>query len=152
MADDDLRVVTHGVKELSKALRQIDKAAPKALAAGFKAIAQHVVDATKPKVARDSGRAANSLKARGSTRGGAIAFGGNAAPHYPFLDFGGSVSRGHVPGKAWSGAVKREWRGNPNGEGRYLYPTIRDNRDYITKEVDEMVEGLARNAGFETKD
>jgi hypothetical protein len=150
VAGEDVRIITHGVKELQKALKQMDANAPKELKAGFTNIAENVAAAIRPKIP-GSGRAASSVKARGSQRGGAIAFGGSRAPHYPWLDFGGSVGRGHQQGRPWSGAIKRDWRGNPAGEGRYVYPTIREKRDYIIRETDEMMERLAKRAGFEVR-
>jgi len=128
-----------GLREFKGALRQVDSTMPAALKAGFTDIAENVAGAIRSKVPTRSGRAAGSVKARGSQRGGAIAFGGTAAPHYPWLDFGGSTHRS-------GGGVNRPFI----GEGRYVYPTIRDKGDDIKRETDELVGRLAKKAGFTT--
>lgn len=148
---EDLRIVTHGVKELQKALKSMSADAPLELKAGFARIAGDVAEAIRPKVARQSGRAASSVKGRSSQRGGSIAFGGSAAPYMPWLDFGGTVGRGHERG-AGMGAIKREWKGAPVGEGRYVYPTIREKRKDIIEATNDLMEGLAEKAGFEVRD
>ena len=147
---DNVRIVTHGIPQLQSALRKMGGEAAGELKAEFTRIAGIVAAAARGRVPHRSGRAAASIKARGSTRGGAIAFGGSAAPYMPWLDFGGSTGHGHLSGVAGSGAIKRDWMGNPLGEGRYVYPAIRSQRDTIIKETDEVIERLAKKAGFET--
>ena len=67
----------------------------------------------------------------------------------PWLDFGGSVGRGHKPGAAWSGATRRTWMGRPVGEGRYVYPAISAAREDTINQVEEAIVEAARAAGFE---
>ncbi len=67
----------------------------------------------------------------------------------PWLDFGGSVGRGHKPGVAWSGATRRDWMGRPVGEGRYVYPAISGEREATIVAVEEAIVEAARGAGFE---
>ena len=140
-----------GLRELATAFKRVDSDLPKDLKAEFLRIAQHVVGVAQQRMPFRSGRASGSLRARASTRGAFIAFGGTAAPYEPWLDFGGSVGRGHKPGVAWSGSVKREWRGLPNGSGRYVYPAITEARPATEAAVDAAVKHAAFRAGFDVK-
>lgn len=134
----DVRVITKGVKDVQRALRQIGDGSEKELKVEFTKIAETVAGDIRPKVPHRTGKAARSVKARGSQRGGAIAFGGSAAPHYPWLDFGGSVGRNR--------SIKRPFI----QEGRYVYPTIREHREDLIERTDAVIARLARKAGFET--
>jgi hypothetical protein len=151
-ADKSVRVEIHGVRDLQKALKQMDTGMEKALKNEFLDIAESVASGVRSKVVKGpTGRASASVKARASNRGASIAVGGTKAPYYPWLDFGGSVGRGHQPGKPWSGAIRRDWKGVPVGKGRWLYPTITEHRDDIVDQTDDALERLARQAGFETE-
>lgn len=139
MADNKVKVEIRGLRELKSAFRQVETALPKRLAAEFKEVAQMVVNLIQPKVPHISGRAAGSIKARGSQRGASIAFGGSAAPYYPWLDFGGRVGRQKATVRPF---LK---------EGRYVYPTIKQHSQEIEKAADDAVAKVAREAGFETR-
>ena len=152
MADAGTHVEVRGLRDLSKAFGQMDTGLRQELKSRMKAVAESVVRVAQGKIARRSGKAASSIKARAGLSGSAsIAFGGTKAPYMPWLDFGGSTGRGHVPGVAWSGAIKRDWRGNPFGEGRYIYPSIRQERPEIERTVEEAIKLVAQRAGFETR-
>lgn len=142
---EDVRVVVSGIGKLQSALKKVDDETPAKLKEGFKRIAEMVASSARSKVPRRTGKAAASIKARASTRGGSIAFGGSAAPHYPWLDFGGSTKRR-------VGGVRREWKGNPVGEGRYIYPSIREKNREIREMTDDMLASVIKGAGFDTRD
>lgn len=133
---NDAKVEVRGIKDLSKALREIDKDLPKELGAGLAEAAAIVADAARPKVPQRTGKAAASIKVRKQQRGAALAVGGSKAPYFPWLDFGGktgrnnSVRRPFVPG------------------GRYIYPTLADKREQVNAKVDEVMARLAEKAGF----
>lgn len=146
---DNVKVEVRGIKELNKAFRQVDSELPKELRAAFLVIAQRVVGTAQQRMPHKTGRAQLSVKPRASQRGAAIAFGGSKAPYMPWLDFGGSVGRGHVPGQAWSGSIKRDWRGVPTGSGRFVYPAISQEREATAEAALDAVEGAAEKAGFE---
>lgn len=148
----DVKTEVRGIRELSGALRKIDSESQKKLKESFKGIAESVASSVRTKVPKRKGRAAASIVARGSTRGASIAFGGQKAPYMPWLDFGGSVGRGHRSGVPWSGAIKRDWLGNPTGMGRYVYPTIKEHGREIKEETDKALKKAIKSAGFETKD
>jgi hypothetical protein len=147
MAGAEGRIEVRGVKELQRALKAVDAELPKEMRAEFKRIADIVVGAVQQRMPWKSGSAVQSVKARGTQKGAAIAAGGDKAPYYPWLDFGGSVGRGHVPGQAWSGAIKRQ---APTG-GRYLYPALAEKRGDVINAVDEALKRVAAGAGFGTE-
>lgn len=136
---DDAKVRITGLREVASALRQIDAELPKAMKQGFTDLADRVADRVRPKVPRRTGKAAESVKGRGTSRGGSIVAGGRAAAHYPWLDFGGRVG----PNKSIERPFIRE--------GRYIYPTLRESSTDIREETDELLTGLITKAGFETR-
>lgn len=139
-------VKVSGLRELATALRRVDAELPKELKARFLVIAQRVVGDVQQRMPHRSGRAQGSVKARASVRGASIAAGGRAAPYYQWLDFGGSVGRGHHPGGG--GAIKRSM---PKG-GRYIYPAIAGARDDLGAAVERAVQEAAESAGFATRE
>jgi hypothetical protein len=142
------RVEVRGLRELSSAFRKVDGEIPKELQREFKGIAQAVVDQARPKVPRKSGKAAGSIKPRATQKGAGIAFGGSAAPYYPWLDFGGGkvgvvgIQRGGSTGASKRPVVKG---------GRYVYPAIMAMKDETTEAVDKAVKHAADRAGFDTE-
>lgn len=149
MADKSVRVEVRGLAELSRAFKAVDTDIPKELRDALKVIAERVVGVAQQRMPFGSGKAAKSVKPRATAKGAGIAFGGTAAPYMPWLDFGGSVGRGHQPGKAWSGAIKRDWKGVPTGEGRYVYPAISEQREDTIAAIEEAVTSVARRHDFE---
>lgn len=143
---DDRAIHVDGLIELQRALKAIEAAAPKELAAGMKEAATIVATATASIVPKRSGKAARSIKPRGSSRGGSIAMGGNKAPYYPWLDFGGSTKVDDRR-KGSKGRVARPFITG----GRYLYPTIEDKAPEVRAKVDEVMADLIRKHGLETR-
>ena len=143
----DVSVKVTGLRELSGAFRKLDAEAGKELKGSFLRVAQHVVGVAQQRMPISSGRAAGSVKARASTRGASIAFGGTAAPYMPWLDFGGSVGRGHRPGVADSGSVKRRFIKG----GRYIYPAIAEAKPQTEAAVDAAIKHAAFSAGFDVE-
>ena len=149
MADPKLEV--RGLRELALAFKRLDAELPKALRARFLSIASEVVAVARSRMPYVDGHAQESVKPRASARGAAIAFGGQVAPYMPWLDFGGSTGPGHVPGVPWSGQIKRAWMGRPVGEGRYVYPAIRQERPAIAEAAEDAVIEVARRQEFDTR-
>lgn len=141
-------VQVRGLREVVTAFRRVDKGIPRGLRSEFLPIAQQVQSDIQRRVPVLKGNARASVKARASQRGAAIAFGGDKAPYFPWLDFGGTTGKGHRPGAAYSGSVKRPWMGRP-GDGRYVYPAIADNEAEIEAAATDAVLNVARIAGFE---
>lgn len=137
-------VKVHGLREVVAAMREADAAVPKRLREHLLPVARLVASRTAAKVPREKGDAAGSLSARAGQSGASVAFGGASAPHFPWLDFGGSVGKGHRPGVPWSGSVTRPWMPG----GRYVYPTIAEHRDDIAEAALDAVERSATDAGL----
>jgi len=137
-----------GIKELNSAFRKLDSSLNKELRASFMSIADQVAGKVQQRMPFDSGAAVRSVKAGATQRGAYIAAGDTkSAPYYPWLDFGGSVGPGHIPGVAWSGSVKRSM---PKG-GRYLYPAIVDSKQLIEDAALDAIDDAALGAGFEVR-
>lgn len=136
---DDARVQVTGLADLQKALRQVDKDLPKELAGGLAEVSQIVVDEARPHIPVRSGKAAGSMKIRKQQRGASIALGGNAAPYMPWLEFGGTVGK--------SNSIKRPFV----HAGRYTYPALRRKDAEVKAKLDEVLERMAKAAGFETE-
>lgn len=131
------RVEVKGLADFQRGLRQMDKDLPKGLRLALNDCADFLIGKTRPLIPKRSGRAADSLKARSSQKAVRIAVGGRRAPYYPWLDFGGKVGR--------NDSVARPFF----TEGRYLYPTLRKNRDEFTRILGGAVLGVARDAGLD---
>lgn len=152
MADpnsDPIKVV--GLVDLNRSLKSVADASPKEMQKALKVIAAEVARATASKVPARKGKAASSYKPRASGTSAGIAFGGNAAPYAPWLEFGGSVGPGHVKGVPFSGAVRRAWEGRPVGDGRYLYPTISEHHDETNEKVLDLMAKLAERHGLDVQ-
>jgi len=132
-----ITVDVQGLREFQRGLREIDKNLPKTLRLALNEAANLLIDQTRPLIPRRSGAAAASLKPRSTQRTVRIAVGGKRAPYYPWLDFGGTTGRG--------GGARRPFY----KEGRYLYPTLRKNRDEFTKIMEKAIVAVAKDAGIE---
>lgn len=126
-----------GIKELQRALRQMDSDLPKQLRVALNNAGQLVVDWAQPRVAKRSGRAAGSIKLRSSQREAKIAAGGRRAPYYPWLDYGGNAG----PGKGNYRTFRKE--------GRYIYPGVRENKDKIQAALQTELSKLIAASGLE---
>jgi hypothetical protein len=136
------RVEVIGLRDVRNAIKAAEAEAPQELKKVMREAAELVVEKIRPQVPRGkTGKAARSYKAKPQTAGASIGFGGRAAEYAPWLDFGGTVGKGHIPGRPYSGSVVREYLGRPYGVGRYLYPTIEETIEDVQ---DLVVEGLQR--------
>lgn len=134
---DELKVQVGGLAALNKGLRGIDAAAPKELRLALNTAAQLLVDVARPKVPEVSGAARRSMVARSTRTSARVAVGGKKAPHFPWLDFGG---QGRIPGRP----APRPFY----GEGRYVYPTLREIRPQIEARLQEAITAVVRGAGL----
>lgn len=126
-----------GLVQLSRSLRKIGADAPKALRVAINGVAGRLVDLIRPRIPRLTGRAAGSLRASSTRTAARIGVGGARAPYYPWLDFGGRT------GPARS--VERPFY----KEGRYVYPTLRDERTKIERDLGDALVGVATDAGLD---
>lgn len=142
------RLDVEGLIGMKKAFRQAHDGTQKAIQRRLKGVAQLVASEAAGRVPVRSGRAAASVRALATQESASVIAGGPKAPYFPWLDFGGSVGRRHRSGVADSGSVKRPWMGNPGGEGRYIYPAIRDMSEVIASETGEAIHEALADAGF----
>lgn len=153
MADKSVSIDARGLKEVVASLENVDELLPGELRIAFLKIAQKVRDVAVQKMPWKTGHAARSVRAAATPQGASVSEGGPSAPYVPWLDFGGSVGRGHVPGVAWSGSIPKNarltnWFGKPNGIGRVLYPAVSEEKTQIIDETFIAVDTVMREAGF----
>lgn len=134
----EIKVQIGGLTQLSRALKAVDKEAPKQLRLTFNEAAQLLIDRTKPTIPSVSGAARRSLVARSTRTSARVAVGGRKAPYFPWLDFGG---QGRIKGRP----APREFL----REGRYVYPTLRKIRPEIEKALQDGLTAVVENAGLE---
>jgi hypothetical protein len=146
MADENV-IQVNGLKDLRIALNQLETKMGPELRKQLNGVVSIIAEAARGKVPVVSGKAAGSIKPGSTQTAAQIKVGGSAAPYFPWLDFGGSTGRGHVPGRAGSGAIKRPFL----KDGRYIYPTLKERRPQIEAAVDDVIRGLAADAGFDTE-
>jgi hypothetical protein len=130
-------IAIQGLRETSRALRSLDKQAPKQLRIVFNQAGELVVGYVRRNAPRRTGRAIGSVKTRSTRTSARVSFGGDRAPYYPWLDFGGKVGRGD--------SVVRPFL----KEGRYVYPGLAAHRAEIIKIMQEGLAQAARDAGLE---
>lgn len=124
----------HGLAEFNRNLRKLDKDAPKAIRIAANEAAQIVVNWAQPKVAKKSGKAAKSIKAKSTRTSARVTGGGPKVPYYPWLDFGGSVGRKR--------SIKRAFIEG----GRYIYPGYAANRDAVQTALVQALIQVANDA------
>jgi hypothetical protein len=137
MARPDDTIKIHGLRELQRALKQIDGEAQKKLRVVFNDVAQLVADDAKRRVPARTGAARKSIKPRSGQREAVVQAGSRRVPYYGWLDFGGKVG------------VRRNIRRRFISEGRYLYPALTAKRGLVQRRLDESIRELARLAGLE---
>lgn len=147
----DVSVRVTNLAQFSKALKRVDTELVSDLKDELAAIATPIASEVRAKVPQRSGSAAGSVKTRATMRGAAIVAGGKQAPYFQWLDFGGSTGRGHRPGVAFSGSIKRKWMGLPSGSGRYVYPTISAHKADTKTALGKAIAKAGRAAGFEVR-
>lgn len=140
-AEPTAKVVFEGLKEFKKALKQVDADLPKEMKSEFKAIASLIAEKVAAKVpVGKTGKARASVKPRASLTYAAIVGGQGKAPYMPWLDFGGTRARSDGTHASTRPFIKT---------GRYMYPTILEEREIIEAAAERAIVTVARKAGFE---
>lgn len=135
-----------GLRELRNAMRQAEAGSQKHLQLRFKALATTVAAAIAGNVTvGPTGHAAASVRPRATATSAGIVAGGQSAPYFPWLDFGGSTGPGHKPGQGGSGSIKRPII----KAGRYIYPTIAAMGPTIEREAGAGIADALEAAGWE---
>lgn len=124
-----------GLDQFRANLKAMDRELPKALRLAFNAAAEIVVQDARPRVPSKSGRARASVKARSTQAYSRVAGGGNKAPYYPWLDFGGRVGRAK--------SVSRPFL----KDGRYIYDAYFRNKARYGEVLEKALLDVAAQAG-----
>ena len=126
-----------GLATFNRNLRKLDSDLPKVIRVALNEATDIIVGYAKPKVPRESGRAQASVKARSTRTKARVQGGGNRAPYYPWLDFGGRVGKNR--------SVRRAFL----KEGRYIYAAYFDHGDEFGEALTRSLVDVVRQAGFE---
>jgi len=133
-------VQVEGLRELSRALKQLDAQFPKELRAANKAAAETVATRARARalgLGSVAAKTAPSIKATAGAQSAGVGFGGAAYP------FGGGAEFGSQRYKQF-----QPWTGNGPDAGFFVYPTIRDDDAEWFGEYEEAIDGLLRKAGL----
>jgi hypothetical protein len=141
---DSYRVEVTGLRELRRALREVDRALPGQLAAVNHAAAEVVaVEARRraPRGPHEGGPKdqpftpiTESIRALNQQTKGVIAAGGVRTPHAAVLEFGGTIPRHHS-------RTRTTVRAQPS-----VYPALRAKRDEVVDVYSRALEALMTRA------
>lgn len=126
-----------GLSQFRAGLKRMDKDLPKGIRIALNGVVDIVVDDARPRIPRQSGRAASSLKSQSTQSKARIKAGGSRAPYFPWLDFGGKTG----PGRS---VVRPFFK-----KGRYVWLSFADKRTEITKALEDAMADVARGAGLD---
>src|SRR5262245_7361093 len=126
-----------GLAEFSRNLKKLDSDLPKALRVALNEAADVITDYARPRIPKRTGRAARSLKSRSTRTEVRVSAGGNRAPYYPWLDFGGRVGRAR--------SVSRPFL----KDGRYIYAGYFARKHQFAEVLEEALLKTVRAAGIE---
>lgn len=124
-----------GLAEFSRSLRKLDSDLPKALRMALNEAADTIVQESRKRVPKRSGRAANTIRAQSTRTMARVVGGGRRARYYPWLDFGGRVGK-HK-------SVRRPFY----KEGRYIYKAFHDHRGDFADVLHKALLDVASQAG-----
>lgn len=132
-------ITIDGLRQFSRDLKKLDDSLPKALRIAMNQAANMVVDEAKPRVPKRTGRAAAAIRAASTRTAVRVRTGGQRAPYYPWLDFGGRVGRNR--------SVRRPFL----KKGRYVYPAYFALHDSgrIQQVLQQALLDVARQTGVE---
>lgn len=125
-----------GLAAFNRALRQIDKDAPKQLRLIGNEAAKLVAGGAQTRVARQSGRAQRSIKASSTRTLSRVKGGGPKQSYYPWLEFGGRVGR------------KRSIQRRFVKSGRYIYPSYAEKKPAVQEKLTVGMRDLAAQQGW----
>lgn len=129
-----------GLAQFSRNLKKLDNDLPKALRLANNEAGQLIVNYAKPKVPKDSGKAASTVKAKSTRTEGRVTGGSAKYPYYPWLDFGGRVGRRK--------SVSRPYLKS----GRYLYAGLSAEFGEIMRVLNNALIDVAKQAGVEVEE
>ena len=154
---------TKSISGLIKAMERADGDIPDMLSRKLLPIARNIAELARKDVPRKetkdhpAGTGAASIIGDAGKRGASIKFGGSSAPYEPWLDFGGSVGRGHKHGHTGSAKTHnyKKWQGGGAvfremvKGGRYVYPTIMKEQRHTLDQVEAAVAEVFETLDFQ---
>lgn len=126
-----------GLAQFNKALKQLDGDLPKMTRLAMNKAAGVVINYGQSKIARRTGRASSTIRARSTRTMVRVVEGGPKAQYVPWLDFGGRVGRNRS-------VVRPFYK-----QGRYLYPALTERRAEIQQALESALTEVAEKAGLE---
>ncbi len=147
VAGSNIRI--NGLVDLQRELRKINEKLPKALGDVNKDVADYVVHRAQGRASTPlEHRAADTLKAARQQRVALVRMGGAKNPEALGAEFGAIRN---IPRNTGRGIVRgwnqfREWRGNDESAGYFLFPTIRDDTPQIIDRYAELIDRLCKKA------
>lgn len=129
-----------GLAKFSRDLRKLDNDLPKALRIANNEAGQLIVNYARPRVPKDSGKAAGTVKAKSTRTEGRVQGGSARYPYYAWLDFGGRVGRNKSVSRPF---IK---------SGRYLYAGLSSQFGDIMQVLNDALIDVAKQAGIEVDD
>jgi hypothetical protein len=128
---------------LQRDLRKIDKTLPRSLRVAHKQIAESVATEGKRTATALGGvarKAAPAIKPRAEQRRARVLLDGVRYPYALGAEFGGGkYKKGNPTARGGYTSQFKPWRGNGSGAGYFLWPTIRQMSQEITKTYDQVV-------------
>jgi len=131
------RIDVEGLNQFVKGIKAVDRELAKDMRRGLNQAIDLVVDVARADVPRRSGRAAKSLRSASTQTAARIVAGGQRAPYYPWLDFGGRVGRGR--------SVQRKFY----SDGRYIFPALARTRPDVERLVMAAIAATGAAEGIE---
>lgn len=131
------RISIRGLRDFQAALKAMDGESQKKLRVAMNAAADLVTERARRGVPTRSGKAKGSVKSASQQRVAQVKGGGNKAPYYPWLDFGGQVGRKGTPERRFIDV------------GRFIYPAFSAQYDEVMAELQGQLVALARDAGLD---
>lgn len=126
-----------GLREVQKALKELDGQSQKELRLALNDAAQIIVNVAQRKVPTVTGAARASIRATSGQREARVSAGGRKAPYLPWLDYGGSTGRDR--------SVKRPFlRG-----GRYIYPAYEEQHTNVMRLLEKRITDLMDSKGID---
>lgn len=134
-------VEVEGLAEFRRALSQVDKELSKELKRGMKTeVAEPLAEDIKAKVPVRSGTWRKVIRGGATARNAYIQWGRSKVPYAAWMEFGGGIPN------------KRNRRDSPRlsrpfkSGGRYVHPTVEDNREQAGKAAADVLEETMKRA------
>lgn len=125
-----------GLRELQKALKELDGESQKELRLALNEAANVVVNVARRRIPVQTGAARASVRASSGQRSASVTAGGRKAPYLPWLDYGGRTGRK-------GSAVRPFIKG-----GRYIYPAYESQHDNVTALLTKRIRALVESKGL----